>query len=477
MGNIVSNQKQDAKELKPKSISQILDYIATYYILTSDYDSLKNLYKKEYCDNLVILTSDIIERYFTDMEIVYLAQRIKEGVEVNQYEKDNVKFFNKETLAKFDIHNSIKKKRMCAAIAKFYIKIAHIFSAIVTTINPIYIYKDNEGNIQRASLYEKKNIPPNTPREILKLNICDERINALKGNQDFENNEDITIKPNICLFNIDKDGNTKNLYQEPGIPELEQLYYDDNYNFETGKFNDMSPETKKVYKEDLNIFYSVFTGNKILPENINKFSDIKLNNYSRHPECNKNNIYYKKSISGKKSNKLFADYANNLKNMISDANKNQEALLKILNELFVYTIDPQTNKKQIRVNPNLNEEKLQEIVIETRALIIKLYLKCEIDFTNGIKLYEAIIEQKILESSQKQIENLNKLSDNLINEDEIPVPAEVKILRDDANKEIEKKKQEINIINEKLDKEQNKIKEIVDEIPPVDFDVNNVTKL
>ena len=75
MGNQFSTGNQsetnDNSELKPKSISQILDYIATYYILTMDFQSLRKLYDIEYCDKLVILTSDIIERYFTDIQITY----------------------------------------------------------------------------------------------------------------------------------------------------------------------------------------------------------------------------------------------------------------------------------------------------------------------------------------------------------------------------------------------------------------------
>ena len=83
MGNQNSTNKEENNELKPKSISQILDYIATHYILTLDFKSLRKLYDKEYCDNLVILTSDIIERYFTDLEITYLAQRIKNSYHHN----------------------------------------------------------------------------------------------------------------------------------------------------------------------------------------------------------------------------------------------------------------------------------------------------------------------------------------------------------------------------------------------------------
>ena len=44
---------------------------------------------------------------------------------------------------------------------------------------------------------------------------------------------------------------------------------------------------------------------------------------------------------------------------------------------------------------------------------MKLYLTCEMDYTNGIKIYEAIIEEKILDTSQNQINYFNKLSDSL----------------------------------------------------------------
>ena len=169
MGNGSSKSNEEDNKLKPRPMSQILDYIATYYILTMDFKSLRKLYNKEYCDKLVILTSDIIERYYTDIEITYLSQRTQEGVPIN--DKEKVIFFNKDLLDKLDIKNSKKKKNMCIGIAKFYIKIAHIFAAILTTINPIYVYKDTEGNTVRASLYEKSKIPNDTQVNIYKLNI------------------------------------------------------------------------------------------------------------------------------------------------------------------------------------------------------------------------------------------------------------------------------------------------------------------
>jgi hypothetical protein len=458
MGNQTS--KKESNELKPKSISQILDYIATHYILTMDFQSLRKLYDKEYCDKLVILTSDIIKRYFTDLEVTYLAQRIKEGVEINELNKDNIIFFNKEKLNDFDIHNSIKKKRICISIAKFYIKIAHLFSAIVTTINPIYAYKDEDGNIVKVNLFEKGKMPKNIKHSIYKLNICENRINILQGNQSYDNlteNEEINIHPKVCDINLNYNGELKSLEDEPGIPELEELYYDDNYDYHTGKFTGMSTETKKVFEEDLKIFYNVFTDGKEFPDNIKKFSDIKLRDYSSSKSCSEESPILNTKVKGKLTNKLFSDYAENIKNMIKRAKKGQESLLDILNNLFVYTIDPQTNKKQIRVNPELTESKLQELVIETRAIIIKLYLTCEVDFVNGLKLYEAIVEEKILETAQNQIKSLEKLSEKLISQEEIPQPAEINQLKNELKENIELHKEEAKEKEEVLQNELEKL--------------------
>ena len=473
MGNQSSTtSKEQSDELKPKSISQILDYIATHYILTMDFKSLRKLYDKEYCDKLVILTSDIIQRYFTDLEITYLAKRIKNGVEVNEIDTDKVIFFNRDKLDVLDIQNSIKKKRICISIAKFYIKIAHIFAAIVTTINPIYVYKDTEGNTVRASLFEKGKIPQNTPRDIYKLNICDNRINSLQNKQLLEpdTNGEITVGPKMCSMNIGDDGETKTLADEPGIPELEELYYDDNYDFKTGKFTGMSENTKKIFLSNLQSFYNIFTGNpNILPPEITRFSDIKLRDYHKMDKCQGKEPLFEKKYKGSLTNKLFNDYAKNLKQMIQNTNKNQEILLSIINQIFVYTIDPQTNKKQIRINPLLSEERLQEIVIETRALIIKLYLNCEMDYVNGLKMYEAIVEQKILETSQNQVANLKKISEQLIVEDKIPEPAEVKEIKQNAEEKIAEKKEEVEKQVEDIKKDEQVVNQDPIEVLKVDI--------
>jgi len=423
-----SNTQEEAEEVdkndisKPMSSYEIIDYIATYYILTADFVSLTRLNSnKDYCDNLVVLTSDIIDRYFTDMEITYLAQRTQNGIVIDETKKDKMIFIDKDDLAKLDINNPLKKKRVCQGIAKFYIQVAHVFATIVRTVNPVYVYRDNEGNIVRANLYEKHNIPEGVPREMYKMNICDMRIKALQGNQNYFNlgpEDPMTINPDICSMNIDDSGNVKTLIEEPGIPELEHLYYDDGYNYETGKFEKMSEDAVIQYEDDLKLFHEAFTGNP-KDETIRKFSDIKLRDFGKSEECSGN----VPEIEGSLKDELFAQYADNLRRMIDNANKNQDRLTDIINKLFTYIEDPQTKKKVVRINPQLTEDGLQKVVAETRELVVKMYLTCERDFEEGINIYKAIVAQRLLKRTEGETKSLDrdfqKLHDNIETDEEL----------------------------------------------------------
>ena len=417
MGNTTSLNVKAEKEFD--NFYDIIDYIATYYILTMDFKSLSKLSEKDYCDKLVVLTSDIIDRYFNDMEVSFLAQRIKEGVEVNEIKKENIRFINKDNLESLDISNdvqkSIRKKRVCIGIAKFYVKIAHIFAAIVMTINPIYTYKDATGQTVKTTLLEKDKIPKGVNRKLYKLNICDNRIRALKrGEKIDETTGNVTIEPRICDMNFSKTGLNKTLADEPGITELMRLYLDDNYDYSTGNFTGMSKNTEKQFLKDLNLFYTTFTGESVMPDTIKKFSDIKLRDYSKNPGCQAPVFQLKQKYTLNKNDKLFVKYADNIKQMIQNAADNQYKLLSIINEIFSYSSDPYTGKRVIRVNPKLTETSLQNAIVKTRKFIIDLYVKCETDYVNGVKLFEAIVESKILETTQKQIDNLEKEAKQII---------------------------------------------------------------
>ena len=420
MGNsFSSNSKTASTEFK--NFYDVVDYIATYYILTMDFKSLSKLSEKAYCDKLVILTSDIIDRYFNDMEVTFLAQRIQNGVEVNKLTTENVHIINKDNLEGLDISNaaqkSIKKKRVCIGIAKYYVKVAHIFAAIVTTINPVYTYKDPTGQTIKTGLLEKDKIPKNVKRRLHKLNICDNRIRALKkGEFVDELTGTVTIQPKVCNMNLNADGTVKDLIDEPGIPELMNLYMDDNYDYSNGTFTGMSDGTKAQFMKDLNTFYVAFTENDVMPPEITKFSDIKLRDYRSQKGCQGNAPIFKLKYTLDKKDKLFVEYAENIKKMIQSAADNQYKLLSVINELFTYIIDPYSGKKVIRINPKLTDSLLQSCVIKTRRFIVDLYVKCETDYVNGMKIYEAIVESKILDTTQKQIDSLKTKAKKIISE-------------------------------------------------------------
>ena len=73
-------------------------------------------------------------------------------------------------------------------------------------------------------------------------------------------------------------------------------------------------------------------------------------------------------------------------------------------------------KNKIGINPKLTDESLQNSIIKARKIIVELYVKCETDYVNGLKIYETIVEKKILETTQKQIDTLQKESDKIISE-------------------------------------------------------------
>ena len=419
MGNFHSNN------ISKKEFShfyEIIDFIATDYILTMNFNSLKKLSEKDYCDNLIVITSDIVNRYFNDIEITYLEQRIKKGEIVNELSKEKINFVNKDKLdEELDIKNdtmkTIKKKRVCIGISKFYVKIAHIFAAIVTTINPVYKYIDDTGNMVTVNLLEKDKIPKNVSKKLYKLNICDNRINSLYSFEEKKENKTVTMYPKLCELNIDEKDDELSLDKEPGISELMNLYLDD-YDYSNGTFTGMTDKTKMQFNRDLKTFYTTFTGNNNMPPEIKKFSDIKLRTYNKSVGCKENTPQggpvFKQSYNVS-HDMLFEKYAENIKNMINNASNNQAKLLSIINELFVFIPNPQDDtKKQIRVNPLLTDEKLQILLVKTRNIIIELYIRCEKDYVHGIKLYEAIVEKKILETTINQIDNLEQKSKEII---------------------------------------------------------------
>lgn len=386
MGNKISMENEKISlsdefiEHSNPSFFHTLDFIACHYIFTTNFENMTKLYDKKYCDELVILTGDIINKYYSHLEVTHLKERIETG-KVTPY-KEKIIYMNKSTL-----NETSSKLSDCYQIAKFYVKISHLFFAILMTINPIFIYEDPiTHKIIKATLQEKNNIPPTVTPKIISNSLCGKKINMLFGNEKYQLVHDLN--------------------NEEGIPELINLYYDCGFDHNKNIFTKMSDKMKKKYHHDLKEFYKTFTDSKSMPENIQSFSDIKLNNYSLEED---QEILLE---GGKRKENLviIKEYAKNLKKMIKNVNKIQKQLLDILEKIFIYDKDPEfpDNEEIIRISPQLTEKILQNYINTSRQLIVQLYIDCEEDFLEGVKIYEALIENITFHTSLSQLENLHE---------------------------------------------------------------------
>ena len=423
MGANQSSANQSSYEEKQADLLKEMNEISAGYISKMHDSDMYNLTNAADCNNLMILTADIIAKKLNKLDVEYLANTIENGDEKTTQDTAEVIFWSKDKLYGIGEEDIEKKQQLCLGIAKFYIKIAHLFAAIKQAIDPKVV--DMSGNEVVS--------PPvmgETARIVVGKNICNERLANLINNTNIDEiygadkKTPINIKPNFC----DMNKAINNLSEYNGVQKLEQLYYD-VYNDKTNKFDIMSDKMKKIYNKDLKEFYKAFTGDTKTPKNISSFKDIKLKQYNISQGCSGNIMgqsdLYRNQYTSSSKNKLFKKYANNIRAMQENAYKYHMELLNILRELFIsYNED---GKKHITINPELMKGKpyvkLQELVEKTRGIIVALYTKCEQDFEKGLLIFEEIVETQIKQTSNRQIsilkESLENEEDTNLNADEI----------------------------------------------------------
>ena len=428
MGNTSSDTKQK------KTLPEIIDYISANYILTQNFTDMEKLADMTYCDKLAILTSRVVDKNTSNLDIKYMTQRLKKGIEINELKEDKLLFFPKAQLNDLDVINKTQKRRLCIGIARFYVKIAHLFAAIVTTVNPTYTFKDAEGNAKEVDLSKKHEIPNDAKASVKQVNLCNQRLNALLNGEsyleeDLKGKSEIKVKPNFCGVNYDFSAfKTKSLMLEPGLPELEKLYFD-KYDYDNGGFVGMTKKMREeVYEKDVETFYKVFTGNDEIPlvngvKSIKNFSQIQMYDYKKIEGCEANGIYTKE-YTGSLKDKLFSKYAENIQIMLNKTKATQEKLLNFIDELFEFDINSQTNKPEIIIKKSLTESKLDLLAKDIRKTIIHLYINCELDFSEGLKLFEAIVAKVVKDTVLVQDKNLETIKHELIVSPALPMISE-----------------------------------------------------
>jgi hypothetical protein len=93
----------------------------------------------------------------------------------------------------------------------------------------------------------------------------------------------------------------------------------------------------------------------------------------------------------------------------------RNSLLEIIDSIFVsnsesgeHIQENHETRMKYMIDPELTYERLNDLIAESRKIILKLYVNCEKNFIYTLKILQAIIETQILETGQRQIKELER---------------------------------------------------------------------
>ena len=221
-----------------------------------------------------------------------------------------------------------------------------------------------------------------------------------------------------------------------GIPELHDLYFDTDYDAETGAFLGMTDETKTVFDRDLARFYQAFSGETTIPEHIKRFGDIPLHeNKDKGVATQQTPLFVCKfndkdevdcdplfaSVRGESEDtelksRLLSQFAEHLQKMIGTVITRRRALVEMVNKMFTFgtqTVDGE-RKRRPRVRAYLTSNAVEKIATEAHQTITDMSLQCEVDNRIGDELFAALHAIQTLEGNESQIRNMERDLDLLI---------------------------------------------------------------
>ena len=432
MGNTQStgNTKQQLR----KQLGN-LNKIALNYIIHSNLDKLD---QTEHCNDLIILTSGIIDKAFNAQEVEYIYQHTQSGKVVDKKKKELLMYFNKNTMDNFKKYDAASRKpNMCNSIAKYYIKIAHVLEAISSALdyqssichkrlNSIKI-KEQEDNIADITANFDSVYTPSTKQPLQKniesIAAKQEDMPMQEANHEVKSEVKSEVKPEVkpevksevkpeakteaktedmhrSLRNIpvqvQDGGNNKSikLLDEISISNLDRLYnFNEDYNYtdtEKKELSEYGKQLRELYKADLLTFYKAYVNKNVskLPDNITTFADIEM--------TSPNTENYSKKVNN--SGNTLGELSNKLKEMQEKMLNNE---LRLMNELLkIVTYEPisrktkegkVTQKRFIELKTTLNDEILtKKIIPKLRKILTELYTTCQIDYSEILKIFDSV---------------------------------------------------------------------------------------
>ena len=460
MGGTASVPEDDHSEEGPstaqdalKTLTTQIDTLAARYILSQSFSDRRRLASPEYCDAMVITTAPALHAKYGEGEIKAL------GGEAGEADEDMI-MVPKSKLGELGREGSSEHRARCIAIASRYVKIAHVVAAILSALRPTYSWSLGGRTGEVA-------VPSSAPKGALvrrgRTTFCESRIKALAPSasdgqpllEDPARPGIVQIDPiRVCGLNIDRrTGEVKTLAGEPGMPELEKLYYD-KFNPVTGKYDSISQPGRDVYQADVDELYRSCTGNDPprgqhgLPL-VTSFKDIPLRDFYGGPRCfetkrraktaaackvldeagacnaevsclwgpGKDGVAacspspllgsFRREYEGSIRERVFREYGEHMAAMMARASEAQLRLAEVIDLLFAYKEVDGKMTEEITLNPEVRSPaKLDEAIRKARELLLRLYIGCEADFTVGLEKLEVIIQHTRAETIARSLSTL-----------------------------------------------------------------------
>tara|TARA_B110001450_G_C17666806_1_gene499950 strand:- start:303 stop:2285 length:1983 start_codon:yes stop_codon:yes gene_type:complete len=400
-GNSLKVDENDNKTMNLEMVKE-LDKIASDYIHTLSLDDLKNLAEgnTQYCKELIIVSSKLLNEKYNNIQIKGIfdtkydetTQRVeKDGDDkyFYSYKKENIEFDKEE------------RKKLCTKIGKYYVRVAHIFAAIVKALHPMY--KSSTGELES---YITRRNRKDTSTDLYYKGICEKRMKDLYTPIDGIEDSLSEISSNDGKVKIKKENicskeNSFNIYGKSELSKLKYLYESDK-DFKESAIDKLD----EIHNKSLSLDYNKSTSSKaiesFLSSSKNKYNSIggdgelKFNfsgmntDKEVHPKdtlCKKLANVQDDSVQIKQDNKFYLDYKEHIQVMLEHMKKHKKSLIEILNtELFEKKDDV------FLVKSGLTIKKLNALTEYVRKVIVNMYLTCEEDYLIGLKLLERIIE-------------------------------------------------------------------------------------
>ena len=452
--NNENGENNAIKTINKDNLTDLVDEIAADFILKQNLIDMLRFSDKNYYDNMIILTSSIINKELTDLELGILQDRVLNTANHNMNTQNNeetknngntIYFTSSDELKQISLRNEKEKQKALLIISKFYIKIMTIFSAITATIDPQYVYETENGerryfqlkDYDSYKMLDKKSENIRIHQLFNPMGLVKKRLTILKNkiNDSMVNgSNEVIMNPGelFCKMNT-KDGDSINentLKNEIGLKELDLLYYD-IYDESSKSWTKKSSKMKKKYEKDLKKFYQIFTGKKVKPTNIKSFEDIETLQFHKLQRCRNQDFF--KDIVVSKNDKLFLKYMRKIKEIEEITASYKKKLMHILKTIFV--VENKTNGEVIVINPDMTLEHVLLLQEQTKDSILNIYTGCEKHFIEALLIYEELYDEKF---GVLQLERLNYLNNrslkekNNVNKTIVPIGLNRSVLQEEG---------------------------------------------